>query len=331
MTTTTRKYSRTYSLERSKLTFTDQVTAPRCPQGSAEYDEHTISQSFNSTALEQYQFFSDPLELEQLNLFGNDTDPFFTTLWGQLEPTTIEDKVYKPFAFSAPQTTLPTPHHEQNFNWPQDPYSTPVSASSHTSTPAPNAELLYPALFFPNMAGKEDPMLSSIPLPATILEPKQETTDANLFHRELDACLAQAPIKAEPSPPASRSPSSTMNLLYIKPSSPSPRSSCSPLLKASVVKTRIASVPSYPCSQCDKVFTRHYNLKTHLKIHTGEKPHRCQKEGCTKSFVRPYDLIRHYRIHTGEKPFKCEHCSATFSRLEPRNRHYRDEHRNMDQ
>ena len=74
-----------------------------------------------------------------------------------------------------------------------------------------------------------------------------------------------------------------------------------------------------PFESCGKMFSRFYNLRSHYRIHSGEKPFVC--DVCDASFARNHDLKRHQRIHSGTKPFKCELCNKTFSRNDAMTRH----------
>ncbi|KAF9353047.1 Metallothionein expression activator [Mortierella sp. AD094] len=90
---------------------------------------------------------------------------------------------------------------------------------------------------------------------------------------------AQDPVKAEPN------------------SIPRKRRRANPSTSKSANQNTAASIPegapSFPCEYpgCDKVFARLYNLKSHSRTHTDERPFVCSS--CQLAFARNHDLKRH--------------------------------------
>lgn len=88
----------------------------------------------------------------------------------------------------------------------------------------------------------------------------------------------------------------------------------------------------YPCSLCEKKFTRPYNLKSHQRTHTNERPYACTI--CGKTFAREHDRKRHEDLHTGKKRYVCGGtlkngykwgCGKKFARSDALGRHFKTE------
>ncbi|KAF5593766.1 zinc finger C2H2-type integrase DNA-binding protein [Fusarium subglutinans] len=87
----------------------------------------------------------------------------------------------------------------------------------------------------------------------------------------------------------------------------------------------------FSCPHCPKVYTKRYNLTSHLQSHTDRRPFPCSL--CIKAFARMGDLIRHQKTH-GKKEYVCKGvltngakwgCGKAFSRADTLKTHHKSE------
>ncbi|KAG8533005.1 uncharacterized protein KY384_001787 [Bacidia gigantensis] len=89
---------------------------------------------------------------------------------------------------------------------------------------------------------------------------------------------------------------------------------------------------SFDCHLCSNKYTRAYNLKSHLRTHTNERPFVCRM--CQKGFARDHDCKRHEELHSDEKRFACKGqlstgipwgCGKRFGRADALSIHFKSE------
>ncbi|CAG0894319.1 unnamed protein product, partial [Darwinula stevensoni] len=66
----------------------------------------------------------------------------------------------------------------------------------------------------------------------------------------------------------------------------------------------------FRCEDCGRGFAEKSNLLSHKKLHWAIRPHQCSQ--CQKSFIAKRNLELHQLTHTGERPTQCEVCGKCF-------------------
>ncbi|TRY87933.1 hypothetical protein DNTS_005230 [Danionella cerebrum] len=67
------------------------------------------------------------------------------------------------------------------------------------------------------------------------------------------------------------------------------------------------------CVLCRRGFNSRSNLRSHMRIHTLDKPFSCRF--CSRRFSQSSTLRNHVRLHTGERPYRCHVCQSAYSQL----------------
>ncbi|XP_028968938.1 zinc finger protein 513-like [Galendromus occidentalis] len=68
----------------------------------------------------------------------------------------------------------------------------------------------------------------------------------------------------------------------------------------------------YRCDQCDYTTSWPSWLKTHMRVHTGERPFKCNV--CDYTSSQSSNLQQHLKRHSDERPFKCDLCDYSCKR-----------------
>ena len=78
---------------------------------------------------------------------------------------------------------------------------------------------------------------------------------------------------------------------------------------------------SHTCNQCGYQANSASKLKSHMLVHSGEKPFICKQ--CNYSFTQAGNLKRHMLTHAGVKAFNCKQCNYSSTQAGDLKRHIR--------
>lgn len=82
------------------------------------------------------------------------------------------------------------------------------------------------------------------------------------------------------------------------------------------------------CTECDKLFYTEDNMKRHLKLHSEDRPYKCDKEDCGKAFKTMNGLKFHVSSHQIDRPHPCEidGCTKSFKSMRALAMHLNETH-----
>ncbi|KAF7722009.1 hypothetical protein EC973_003765 [Apophysomyces ossiformis] len=230
-------------------------------------------------------------------------------------------------------------------SYPQQPlpllfYGVPTSTATTAQNPPPPppAAAAAPPSYFNQQAYINDPSFQFSPASTQIAMPS--LSPVSVHHQAMTPTSEQeepSKLLSISSPPTSSKPEnhpSTSPITAVRrrrtadqlPYAPNLLNlNLAPVKRASKSSSSSASRPHTPF-QCDfpgcqKTFTRPYNLKSHRRTHTSERPFACPH--CDKRFARQHDRNRHAKLHLGIKPYPCSYCNKAFARHDALNRHLR--------
>ena len=87
---------------------------------------------------------------------------------------------------------------------------------------------------------------------------------------------------------------------------------------------------SIKCFECEKMFFTEDNMHRHLKLHSENRPYKCEKDNCDKAFKTMNGLKLHVVSHQTDRPFPCdfEGCEKSFKTKRSLVLHLNETHQN---